>query len=102
MTVSRAAGIRRKGPTSCVRARGVGVALQRSAATQAPWEAHHHVREGGLRRILCIDDDVDMLHVVHDMFLGRRVRQADLTLLSRPFMVEEMMEVVGRIAERAS
>ena len=73
MPVSRAPGIRRKGPTSRVRARGVGVALQRSAATQAPWEAHHHVREGGLRRILCIDDDVDMLHVVHDMFRGESV-----------------------------
>jgi len=37
------------------------------------------VREGGLRRILCIDDDVDMLHFMRDMFRGERVDCASLS-----------------------
>jgi len=32
-----------------------------------------------LRRILCIDDDVDMLHFMHDMFRGERVDCASLS-----------------------
>src|SRR5213594_1519382 len=107
-----APGILRKCLTSRVRARGVGVALQRSAATQAPSEAQTP-RAGGRiaanplhwrrRRYAA-------LHARHVprrarrlcVALGRRVRHAGITLLSKPFTVEAKMEVVGRIAERAS
>ena len=48
-----------------------------------------------MRRILCIDDIVDMLHVMHDMFGGESVDCASPSGVG-------VMEVVGRIAERAS
>ena len=48
-----------------------------------------------LRRVLFITGN-------WDSGLGRRARQAGVALLPKPFTSEEMTEVVGRIAQRAS